>query len=85
MKQMFALHDLKAEALGEPFTSINIQTAMRKCKIDLGNDQQLRDYAADFTLMEVGIWDPITGVQRKEPTPVIGLYSLLETNNGEAD
>lgn len=83
MKSMFALHDLKAEAMLDPFTSINLQTAMRKTQIDLSNDEKLRDFAADFCLMEVGTWDPILGMQRKEPTVVIQLSQLLETPDGE--
>lgn len=77
MKEVFAVHDLKAAGMGELFTSINIQTAMREQEIALKADPKLRDYAADFCLMKVGTWDPQDGLTAQPAEVVITLDQLV--------
>lgn len=76
MKQVFAFLDKKAEAMLDPWSSLNAATAIRETEIRMRQDQNLREFCADFTLMLVGQWDPENGLEALPPTAVIELKSL---------
>lgn len=79
--RMFSIHDHKAQAYNRPFFSATRATAMREVAVGLQNDQAMTVYATDFTLHEVGEFDPNTGrivCEPEHPHHVCDIRELVE-------
>lgn len=62
MLKVFSIYDSKAEAYLLPFFCVNTAVAIRSFSTgarDKGSD--FFRHAADYTLFEIGIWDPSKG------------------------
>lgn len=62
MLQVFAVYDSKAEAYLQPIFCVNRAVAIRS--FTLAAQQEGHDfnrYAADYTLFQLGEWDPYSG------------------------
>jgi len=67
----FAVYDSKAGAYMNPFFLPTVAMAIRsmtKAALDDGHDFHL--YGGDYTLMEIGTWDPTSGVLEKLDAPI---------------
>lgn len=78
--KIFALRDSKAEAFNTPFTSANAATAMRQLQSGIQENPMLRDFAMDYTLYEIGLFDQETGRITPSPDPyhVVDVAELLK-------
>lgn len=76
MKQLFALRDLKAESMLDPFVSMNYSTAMRETQIKMNQSKQLDEFAEDFELVHLGTWDHVEGVTAEPHVVLMNLFQL---------
>lgn len=81
--QIFAIYDSKAEAFLQPLFAQNRAVAIRSFAhaAQLEN-HDFHNFAADFTLFEIGLWDSDTGeITTREPK--IALGTALEYINAK--
>lgn len=73
------MRDAKAESWGLPFFQVTRATAMREIQMKLETDEHLKRFAEDFSLYEVGLWEPTTGDNEpvKPPHHIIEVSELL--------
>ena len=77
--KIYSIRDSKAQASNEPFFSPTRATAMRLMMSRMDKDENLRRFAADFDLMEIGTWQADHGeITAQEPHHVTNLYDILE-------
>lgn len=76
MKKMFAIYDAKAEAYMVPFFCDTVGLAIRQMEDVVSNPElSVSKYPEDFTLFEIGSYDPSTGT-------ISGRDALLPLGNG---
>lgn len=76
--QMFCLRDKKAEAWQLPFCQPTRAMALREIQANLEKDSNLARFAADFSVWEMGTFEPTKGIEGQEPHHLIEVSELLE-------
>lgn len=83
--KVYSVFDSKAQAFLQPFHALNAAVASRMIADAVRQpDHMFRTHAADFTLMELGDFDDLTGTFSNHQTAVnLGnLLTFVEPNNG---
>ncbi len=80
--KLFAVRDMKAKGFNRPFCSPTRNTATRQIAVGLSEDPTMRTFAADFSLYEIGTFDPENGrITSQEPHHVCDILELLEVTD----
>lgn len=78
-----SIRDNKSEGFSPPFPSMTPATAMREITLRLESDKMLRTFAEDFSLFNIGEFDPHTGrVLSYDPIHVCDIAHLTEVTDG---
>lgn len=79
--KIFAMKDMKADSYNQPFFSSNAATAIRQLAMGLKENSMLTDFAADFSLYEIGLFDQATGriSATADPYHVIDISEIVKT------
>ena len=69
LKKLFTVFDVKAEAYMNPFVADSTGLAIRTFA-DIANDPKhpIGEHPEDYTLFEIGTYDPLTGMVEKLKT-----------------
>lgn len=66
-RSLYSIFDCKAEAYLPPFLATNDQVATRMVAATANNSaSDLHNFAADYTLFRIGIWDESAGLIHME-------------------
>lgn len=79
--KMFSIRDLKAEAFNEPFFNLTPAMAMRRIQMSLQSpESQMKIFAPDFAIYQIGEFDQVTGLVTGIPDPhhLIEIVDLIK-------
>lgn len=77
--RIFTIRDNSAEAFNRPFTSLTKATAMREIALGLEKDSPMDAFASDFSLYQIGEFDPTTGrITAADPSRICDISELKE-------
>lgn len=75
---ILSIRDSKAEAFNRPFFSQTRATAMREIQNGLEQDKQMKSFAFDFSIYEIGSFDITNGhITSIEPHHVCNVIDLI--------
>lgn len=82
--QIFTIRDAKAETYNVPFTALTGALAMRSIQAGLNEQNQMAEFAEDFSLWNIGWFDIATGqIEACTPKHVVEVQDLIRRNDGE--
>lgn len=74
---MFSIRDKRAECWNEPFCSPNRATAVRRAELMLRDDPKMQMFAVDFSMWQMGTFEPTKGIEGCEPHHVVEVSELI--------